>query len=505
MADNRHTRAKKNIAVSLGSQIITLICGLIVPGAMIRAFGSEAYGATASITQFLAYITLLEGGIGGVARAAFYKPLARGDMETVSAIMKEIRRFFRVVAYLFGGYVLVLACCFHRISDITCMDWVSTFVLVLVISISTFGQYFIGISNAVFLQAAQRTYVTNLVNIAATVFNAAAVMGLIWAGCDLILVKLVSSCIFFMRPVALWWYVRKKYSIRTDVRKPEKTYLTQKWSGLGQHIAFFLHSNTDVVVLTCLADLQTVAVYSVYNMVISHIQSLAVSFTSGMEAVFGDMLAKDERENLHRTFGVYEGIISVAAGVLFSVTAVLIVPFVKLYTEGVQDAEYYAPVFALLLILAAVCYCLRLPYHAMVIAAGNFKETSAAAYGEAVLNVGLSVLLVAEYGLVGVAAATVLATCFRFGYYVIYLSRRIMKRKITLFLKRMTVNALAFAASCGLGWAAASLLNISNYLMWAVGGAIATVIAAAVTVGVNVLFFPKDFREILKKLLKKVR
>ena len=100
MADNRHTRAKKNIAVSLGSQIITLICGLIVPGAMIRAFGSEAYGATASITQFLAYITLLEGGIGGVARAAFYKPLARGDMETVSAIVKEIRRFFRVVAYL---------------------------------------------------------------------------------------------------------------------------------------------------------------------------------------------------------------------------------------------------------------------------------------------------------------------------------------------------------------------------------------------------------------------
>ena len=62
MADNRQTRAKKNIAVSLAGQIVTLICGLIVPGAMIRAFGSEAYGATASITQFLAYITLLEGG-----------------------------------------------------------------------------------------------------------------------------------------------------------------------------------------------------------------------------------------------------------------------------------------------------------------------------------------------------------------------------------------------------------------------------------------------------------
>lgn len=505
MADNRQTRAKKNIAVSLAGQIVTLICGLIVPGAMIRAFGSEAYGATASITQFLAYITLLEGGIGGVARAAFYKPLAEGDMDTVSAIMGEIKGFFRVVGWIFGVYVLVLACSFQYISEISCMDWISTFVLVLVISVSTFGQYFIGISNTVFLQAAQRSYVTNGVSIGATVVNAAAVMGLIWAGCDLILVKLASSCIFFLRPVALWWYVRRNYRIQTDVRKPEKTYLTQKWSGLGQHIAFFLHTNTDVVVLTCLTDLRTVAVYSVYNMVISHIQNLAVSFTSGMEAVFGDMLARDEQETLHRTFGLYEMILSLTAGVLFSVTAVLIVPFVKLYTEGVRDADYYAPVFALLLILAAVCYCLRLPYHAMVIAAGHFKQTSAAAYGEAALNVGLSVLLAARYGLAGVAAATVLATCFRFGYYVVYLSRRIMHRRIALFLKRTAVNAVAFVLSCLAGHLAIAVVDISNYFVWALCGALTTVLAAAVTAGVNFLFFPREFAGVREKLPGKVR
>lgn len=503
MPDRRSSKAKKNIVVSLASQIVVLICGLVVPGVMIRAFGSEAYGATTSITQFLAYITLLEGGIGGVARAALYEPLAKKDMDTIGAIMAEIKGFFRVVALIFAGYVLVLACSFKYISQVVCMDWISTFVLVLVISISTFGQYYIGIANSVFLQAAQKSYVTNLVSICATVINTVSVIILIHAGCSLILVKLASSCIFFLRPVVLWWYVRKYYRIGNGYSKTNKKYLTQKWSGLGQHIAFFLHSNTDVVVLTCLTDLRVVAVYSVYNMIVSHMQSLTVSFSSGMEAVFGDMLARGEQEELHKTFGIYETILSVAAVVLFAATTVLIVPFVRIYTAGVQDADYYAPVFALLLILSALCYCLRLPYHAVVVAAGHFRQTSAVAYGEAVINVCLSIALVGKYGLIGVAAGTVIATCFRFVYYVIYLSKGIMHRKVRLFLKRTAVNAAAYAVSCAVAVVAVSSININNYLIWGVCGAVATVFACTVTIGVNRLFFPGECRELLNQIIRK--
>lgn len=81
MVNIRQVRAKLNIVMSLMTQIVAMLCGFVIPQLMISAFGSEAYGATSSITQFLAYITLLEGGIGGVARAALYKPLADHDTE----------------------------------------------------------------------------------------------------------------------------------------------------------------------------------------------------------------------------------------------------------------------------------------------------------------------------------------------------------------------------------------------------------------------------------------
>ena len=122
MKDQRERRAKLNIIVSLLGQFVTLACGLIVPRLLIGQFGSEAYGATTSISQFLAYITLLEAGIGGVARAALYKPLADCDMRQISAVVCEIKRFFRVIGYIFAAYVIVLACTFQRIADVRCFD-----------------------------------------------------------------------------------------------------------------------------------------------------------------------------------------------------------------------------------------------------------------------------------------------------------------------------------------------------------------------------------------------
>ena len=382
------------------------------------------------------------------------------------------------------------------------MDWITTCVLVVVISISTFGQYFIGISNSILLQADQKTYITNVVSIGATVINAGSTVILILLNCSLITVKLVSSCIFFMRPVVLWLYVRKYYPMGKGQGIKETKYLTQKWTGLGQHIAYFLHSNTDIAVLTVLADLKTVAVYSVYNMIISQMQNLAISFVSGMEAVFGDMLARNERKELQETFQTYETILSVMAVVLFSTTAVLIVPFVNIYTSGVNDTNYAQPMFAILLVSTALSYCLRLPYHSMVIAAGHFKQTSAASYGEAMLNIGLSVLLVSKYGLVGVAAATLGATWFRFLYYVMYLTRNICYRKIICFIKRFTVNAVSYSWNCLAGYFLMSRFDVGNYLFWAVCGAILVVIIFLSTVGFNLIFFPGDCRKVLQKFLR---
>lgn len=497
-AKNREKKAKLNISITLLYQAVSAICGLIVPRILLRKYGSEAYGATTSILQFLGYITLLEGGIGGVARAALYKPLAENSNEEISKVIFEIKKFFRIIAYIFCVYVLVLACSFKTISHIEVLDWMSTFLLVVAISISTFAQYFIGISNSVLLQADQKSYIGNAISAVSLIANAILVSILVSLGADLILVKFISSCVYALKPVVLWLYVKHNYHL-SSIKKSSGV-LRDKWVGLGQHIAFFVHSNTDILILTLFSNLKYVAVYSVYSMITSQIQKFTSSFASGMEAVYGDMYARKEIRQLNTTFNLYETMISFFSNILFSITAVMIVPFVQIYTRGMTDINYILPVFGVLLTAATYISCISSPYSSVVIAVGHFRQTRWAAYGEALINIFVSIILVKNMGLIGVAIGTVVATFYKLVYYAIYLRVNILKRDIKQFIIREITNVLTVAIIFLSGKYLLTLFEISGYLQWALAAVAVAASACILTVIVNLIFYKKDFMLLLKKI-----
>lgn len=501
MIDTREKRAKCNIATSLLYQFVMMVSGVIVPRLFITNFGSEIYGATTSIGQFLGYIVLLEGGIGAIARAVLYKPLADNNIEKISAVLSEIKRFFMIVGCIFGVYVAVLACCFQSISHIKVLDWTSTCLLVIAISISTFTQYFIGISNAVLIQASQKSYVTNIINIVGTVLNVVVIVIFINSGYNIIVVRLASSVAFTIRPVLQWLYVKKNYALRKTKR--QKDVLENKWTGIGQHIAYFLHTHTDVLVLTLFSNLLLVAVYSVYNMVISAIQNIVVSFSTGMEALFGDMYARKEKQLLNKTFSEYETLISCIAIVLFSTTIVMVTPFIKLYTNGITDVNYIQPTFGVVLSIAAILFCMRSPYHSMVTAAGHFKQTRWAAYGEAVINIIMSITLVKQFGLIGVAIGTVCATAFRFTYYAVYLSKNILNRNIGLWFKRLGVNAGLLTCIVFISNFAIKNIEIENYFCWTLASAGVFFIAMLISFVGYFFFYNEDIRKLLHRFVKR--
>lgn len=490
----RQQYAKLNILFSLISQVITIACGFVVPKLMIGAYGSEVYGATASIAQFLAYISLLEGGIGGVARASLYKPLAENDNKKISAIISELEKFFRAIAYIFVAYTIILAVSYKYVSNLSVLDWSTTAILVVSISLSTLAQYYFGISKSTLLQADQRVYITTIINIVTIIMNTIFTIILVEFGCNIVVVKLVSSFVFILRPVALSIFVKRNYNLEKIKEKSTGKALEQKWTGLGQHLAYFLHTNTDVVVLTIFSNLKYVAVYSVYNMIIANIRGLIVSFCSGMEAVFGNMLAKKENEVLNRTFNNYDTLISLVASILMATTASVIIPFIKVYTEGVEDVNYVMPVFAMAFVAAELIYCLRQPYHNMVIAAGKFKETKWAAYGEAFINIVLSIILVIKWNIIGVAIGTLVAIVFRYVFYAIYVSKEILHRSVFVFIKRQFVSLSGVVISITVSIFALGDFDMSNYTLWIIGAIIAFSISTIINFAMNFIFYKTEIK-----------
>lgn len=463
-------KAKLNIITTLINQLVTTACGIVIPHILLISFGSEAYGISVSITQFLSYITLLESGIGGVARAKLYGPLARKDNYEISAVYHAVKRFFQGVAAAFVVYCIALGLVYHDIAHVTIFSRTYIFALVFVIGLSSLAKYMGGLANLTLIVADQKQYINNFITVATTLANTAAIVILVNLKADLIWVKLGSSLIFIIRPLLYTVYVRKQFTL-PKVQK-EKNVLEQKWTGIGQHIAYFLHTNTDIVLLTLFANARIVAVYSVYSLVVSSIRAITESFTGGMEAAFGEMIAKNELKRLRWSYSRYNKLLTSVTVILFGCTGILIVPFVQLYTKGITDANYYQPQFAIVLMLAEAINCLMLPCCSLPVAANHLKQTRYGAYGEAIINILLSCVLIHWNPLLGVAMGTLIATAFRGAFYMVYSAKHILHVSARNLILQ---SASAFVLLCAVTFGGRALIQnftMNNYFHWILCGVI---------------------------------
>ena len=433
----RGKRAFKNILISLILQIITLLCGFIVPKLIIESYGSEVNGLINSITQFLGYIVLLEAGIGPVIKSCLYKPLSKKDSSELINILNASEIFFKKISIVFVIYIVILSFLYPVFINNE-FNSLFTISLIFIISISTFCEYYFGMTYRLFLKANQESYIISYIQIFTLILNTIITILLIRFKFSIHVVKLFSSLIFILRPLAQYYYVKRKYNF--DLKKADKGYkLNQKWDGLSQHIAAVIHDNTDVVVLTLFCNLKIVSIYSVYFLVIKGIKNLIESLTNGIDAAFGDMIAKGEISILNKSFEKYEFLYFSIITIVFSCTFVLITPFIYVYTSGITDANYIQLYFGYIIVLAELIYAIRIPYNVLVLSAGKFKCMNKAAWVEAITNILISIALVIKYGLVGVAIGTFISMLYRTIDFIILASKDILKRKYNIIFKRVFI------------------------------------------------------------------
>lgn len=499
----RSKKAIKNIISSLLLQVVTIICGFIVPRLIIENYGSDVNGLITSIAQFLAYITLLDSGIGQVIKAALYRPISNNSDDEIKKILKASEKFFKAIAYILIIYVFVLCIVFPKIMNGQ-FDNLYTLSLVIIISISTFAEYFIGMTYKVFLQAKQEVYITSIIQILATVLNTIFIVILINSGANIQVVKLISAIIFILRPILQNIYVKKKYNI--NLKNADRNYeLEQKWDGLTQHIASVVHNNADVSILTIFSNVVEVSVYSVHLLVINGVKKVVEALTGGIDATFGDMIAREEKEHLNKSFKVYELFFMTLITILFSITFVMIVPFIDIYTKGITDVNYHRPIFAYIMVIAEFFYVIRLPYNAITFAAGRFKQTKNGAILEAGINIIISMIFVMKLGIIGIAIGTLIAMIIRTVEFVVYASKHILERSVMCFVNRMIVIIIQFIIIVIFGNLVLSQ-NIDSYMSWIIYAIIISVFAAVVCIISNFIIYKKDcvvLLDILKRNIKK--
>lgn len=490
----RSKKALLNIVTNLVLQIFIFLYGFILPKIIMSKYGSNVNGLISSVSQFLAYISLLESGVGPVVKSILFEPIAKKDNKKIIDILYATEKFFRRIAMIFIVYIFVLIIFYPMIIDTT-MNKTYVSSLIIIISISIFSQYFFGMVYSLFLQANQESYVISLIQVVTYILSITAALVMAKLEVSVHTLKLCISLLFVLRPIMQNVYVKKRYNLNLTLANKDYV-IKNRWDGLAQHIAYVVHSNTDITVLSLFSTLSEVSVYSVYLLIVKGIKALISAFTSGLDASFGDMISRNEIDNLRNKFELYEIIYFIICSVLFSCLIILIVPFVQVYTYNINDADYIRPIFGVLLAISECIWAIRLPYLTLTYAAGHFKETRTGAWIECILNLLISIILVRRLGIVGVTIGTIVAMIIRTAEFIYHANYNILKVNILKSVKK--VFLLIFII-CITSVSAFKIFNldVSTYYNWIKIAVFVFIYSTATTLLLSIPIYRKNLKRIL--------
>lgn len=503
MSKSRTQNAKLNIAFALVLQIVTFFRGLILPRIIIPAYGSDVNGLISSITQFLTYISLLEAGVGSIFRTSLYKPLANGDMEGVSGVINEQKRFYRKIGLIFVFYVIALCFVYPMIAK-TETDKTFIVTCILILSISTFAEYFFSLPYVSLLSADQKVRISYIVSIVYTIVN--ILVSLFWVAlkADIRLIYLSMSIIGLLRPLFYTLYVKMHYALNKKAVCNREA-LNQRWNGIVHHFAFYVHTNTDSTILTLFISTAMVSVYNVYNAIICGIYGVVLSVSNSVAAGLGNLLVMGNKDQINRTVDSFELLQAGLTTMLYTIVALMLIPFVRIYTAQMTDMPYIQPLFGYIMVISGAIYCFRCIYSTISLNANKYKETQLGAVLECVVNLVLSLVLVlvANMGLVGIAIGTAMGMLVRYIFDVCFLSKNVLNRSVFRSFKMLFVSVLIAVLSIAICHVVLPYDAIDSMIRWLLIALVTAGITALLAVIVYTIFYRNTVKVLVQKILRK--
>lgn len=496
-------KIKRNLIIGVLGQIVTLVLGIAVPKLVLTSYGSEVNGLLSSITNIYAYIAMVEAGVAAASCQALYKSIAEQDRNSINSILSATNKYYHRTGIIY----LVLVLLFSAIYPIVIDTEIPFYAIVLIILFNGIGNvvnYFFHGKYLILLKADGKNYIRTGVEIFTTSAKQIAKIVFIALGYDVVLVQFVAMLVSFAQMAYITYYIKNKYSWIDLSATPDFKAISQSKNVLVHQINYLITSNTDTVLLTAFSTLKTVSVYSVYILLFNTVEKVLHVVRDAVEFKIANYFYAS-KEKFLKVFRAYEVYYTAFAFALYSIVDFFVHPFLKLYTADVTDINYIVKSLPLLFALTKLWNMAGYPCDAMVHISGHFKQTQKAAIIESVINVGVSLLLVAEYGIPGVLVGTVVSLAFRAVYRVVYIHKNVIDGKSMVgSFKSIVVNFAVFALIDFIGNAIrVKLPSYFSIVLFCIPFSLAVLVLYFV---INSLFEPRAFallQEMLVAFLSK--
>jgi len=480
-------------------QIVTLVVGFIIPRVILTTYGSEINGLVSSISQFLSYFSLVEAGLAGSAIFYLYKPLAENNYKEINGIVSAAKKQYTISGYIFISLTLGLAFVYPFYIVTSVISPFNVGLLVLILGINGALEFFTLAKYRVLLTADQKTYVISIATTVQIIASAILIFVLAKYKVDIVLLRLIVTSSIILRSVILMIYCKIKYKYLDYKETPNTQALDKRWDALYLQILGAITMGTPIILITLiLKDLKLVSVYTIFNMVIAGIGGVLSIFISGLSASFGDVIIRGELKIFQKAYQEFEFAYYSMITIVYAITFVTIMPFINIYTKGINDVNYNMPIVGALFVLNGLLYNIKTPQGMLVISSGMFKETKVQTTMQGVITVVIGAILAPSMGITGILLGSILANIYRDIDLLFFIPHNLTKLPVkdTAF-RLIRIFGSVFLICLPFHFIPIVPNNFSNWILFTVG---VSLYAVTIVFVVGVIFEKNEVGNILRRV-----
>jgi len=403
----------KNIKYNAVSQVLTFLINFALLPFMVFHVGKEVYGVYILVVTFTGYMGLMDFGVGGTTIKYVAEFAPKGDNKKVNDIISASFSFFMIIGILAAALLFMLSFCFDRIFKIDVYNMTIARHLFLIAAASSL---FIwpGRTFDYALQGFQRYDRFAVNNIIFTVLTGISAYFIFTNNMGIVCFLAVSSIFSILKCISAYLIVNK--------------------SILKEHIKFpYFHKETfkmifDFSFYLFLSSLATILIFNVDNIIVGAFVTVAAVtlYNAGLNLQQGFRMINALIEG--PLFPAYvemesKGELERQRAILFKGTkykAFVFIPFVlitiifaKPFIKCWMGDIFLAGVVPAQILIAFWLFNSILDIGAgMLTAKGYVKTIFKIVFINAVANLGLSLILVRYFGIIGVALGTTIPMVF---------------------------------------------------------------------------------------------
>ncbi len=402
----------KNLLWGNVSQITHLVLKFISRTVFIYFLGEAYMGVNGLYSNVLGVLSFAELGIGTAMNFALYKPVADDDREKIKSLMNFYKKAYRIIAlivFLAGLAVMpFLGVLIKEPGDIG-----NIYLYYLIFLFDTATSYLVTYKYSL-VSAEQKNYIVTNVNTVVSFIQVIFQITVMLAYRSFLLYLLANLMVSLGHKIFNTVYLNKKYPY---LNEPCQKLDQKEYHNIRKNVfALIIHKigdvcvhQTDNILISAFISIAVVGKISNYNYIITTVTGFLSVIFSSVIGSLGNLIASETKEKQYEIFKIYRFVGFWIYGFCAIAFLILFQPFIALWAgrEWLVDD----------LTVALICLERYNVGHRVVVnnyksAAGIFDQDKWVAFGQAAINLAVSVVMVKLIGLSGIYVGTVVQGLF---------------------------------------------------------------------------------------------